>query len=287
MASQPVGRPQNLGFAKWCADVLQGRVLRWWGFNQMTDGSISVGEADVLGGYEAGAFGGDATQLPDYDNLKRQVLAADAEGFGYSLHAQGDAAVRRSIDIFDQCLKNSEGRLVHRFAITDLEMTEEVDLDRMASLGIAAEVYPQVPSLRTPSEAIELAARQVGGRATRYWNRRGMLEAGVTVACATDFPLLVPSLGEAALYACILPLTLDDGPYSSGNALTGTQLLSAWTSGGAVDLGLAGAVGTLEHGARADFAVYRLEQHAPSLEQGLAGGEVLATYVDGEKVWAK
>ncbi|GAA4654661.1 hypothetical protein GCM10023142_17990 [Anaerocolumna aminovalerica] len=49
------------------------------------------------------------------------MLAADAEGFRFSLHPQGDGAICKTIDIFDSCIKDDNNKLVNRHAITDLE----------------------------------------------------------------------------------------------------------------------------------------------------------------------
>lgn len=286
VASQPVGHLQDLQWGAHCEDTLTGNHLQWWGYNLMTDGSISVGEADLLAEYEEGADGASAGQSPDYAALRNMVELVDDAGYGYSLHAQGDAAVRESIRIFEGCKKSPNGRLVNHHAITDLEMSTREDHARMASLGIVAEVYPQVPSLRETDEAIGLASRQVGDRASRYWDRAGMVEAGVTVACGTDFPLLTPSLPESAYYACILPSKIDRPPFVPGNALSVEQLMEAWTLGGATDLGLAGVVGILEPGAVADLTVFELDEERESLVESVAGGRVTATYVDGRCVWS-
>lgn len=285
VASQPVGYAPNLEWGNWCRQNLTGAHLEWWGYNAMTDGSISTSEADLLEPYEAGAAG-ERGPRPDYKALREAVVAADAQGDGYSLHAQGDHAVRECINIFEHC-KRAEGKLISRQAITDLEMSTREDHVRMAKLGIVAEVYPQVPSLREPQEAIGLAKRQVGSRARQYWDRAGMAKAGVTIACATDFPLLTPSLPESAKYAVVLPQQLDKAPYLAENALTIEQLMQAWTNGGAIDLGKQGEVGALEVGAQADIAVFELDQSAGSLADAVAGGHLVTTLVAGQQVWPR
>lgn len=284
LASQPVGRPQDPGFADWCRRELTSDHLSWWGYNQMTDGSISVGEADLLEEYRPGAERPENLSIPNYAELQQSVLAADHAGDGYSLHAQGDAAVRQSVNIFEKCSRNTDGTLTNRCAITDLEMTDAADLVRMAQLGVVAEVYPQVPSLRTPEEAIDLANRQVGDKSERYWDRAGMVAAGVTVACATDFPLLTPSLPQSALYACVLPRRFDQGPYTKTNAFTAHQLMRAWTIGGAIDLGQQNSLGALLPGRRADIAVFALGDSEDLADQ-LAKARPLMTFVAGTQVW--
>ena len=97
--------------------------------------------------------------------------------------------------------------------------------------------------------------RQIGEeRLTHSWNRRGMEDAGCTVCCGTDLPLLMPSLGDSIYSACAG--LFDDGlPVNEVNALTLVELLRAWTAGGAYDLLREDELGTLEAGKLADICV--------------------------------
>lgn len=73
------------------------------GYNQMTDGSISELCGDLKKPYSCA----DTTcaQDIDWDLLANDTFKADAEGFRFSLHAQGDAAISKVLDIYDSCQK--------------------------------------------------------------------------------------------------------------------------------------------------------------------------------------
>ena len=71
--------------------------------------------------------------------------------------------------------------------------------------------------------------RQIGEvRLLHSWNRRGMEDAGCTVCCGTDLPLLIPSLGESVFSACG-GFFADGLSVNEGNTLTIAELLRAWT----------------------------------------------------------
>ena len=94
--------------------------------------------------------------------LKRDALAADQEGFRFSLHAQGDGAIGKTVDIFAQCQRDENGKLKNRQAITDLECSDPADLERMGQLGIVAEVYPQIMSIADRASKIAMIEEKIG-----------------------------------------------------------------------------------------------------------------------------
>ena len=97
----------------------------------------------------------------DWEGLKRDALAADKEGFRFSLHAQGDGAIGKTVDIFEQCQRDENGKMKNRQAITDLECSDPADLERMGRLGIIAEVYPQIMSIADRAGKIAMIERCV------------------------------------------------------------------------------------------------------------------------------
>ena len=104
----------------------------------MTDGSIS----ELCGDLEKPYSCADTTcaQDIDWDLLANDTFKADTEGFRFSLHAQGDAAISKVLDIYDSCQKDENGKLINRHSITDLEFSDPTDLERMGKLGVIAEI---------------------------------------------------------------------------------------------------------------------------------------------------
>ncbi|WP_149203130.1 amidohydrolase family protein [Actinotalea subterranea] len=270
--SQPVEAALDVSTGRRLDALLTGPRLRFSGFNVMTDGSLSDHEADLLDPYVDGAPGPEV----DWDGIARAVLDADRAGFRVALHAQGDAAVRRSLDVLGRCRRDTSGRLLLRHALTDLEMTDPADVRRMAELGVVAEIYPQITSRRTRAQAAELLDATVGpARRDRFWRRRAMADAGVALACATDLPLLVPDVPASVDHACRGLFADGAGPLVEGGTLTPEELVHAWTSGGAWDLGAEAEIGALAAGRRADIAVLDANVLAPDGAAPRATGVVL------------
>lgn len=281
LMSQPVGHPMSLDTAAALTGKVDDDFTRFDGFNQMTDGSVSVKEADVKLPYEDGV----PCQINiDYETIRSNVLKADAAGYRYSLHAQGDAAISKSIDIFSSCQRAGNGKLLHRHAITDLELSDPADLRRMAELGVKAEVYPQILSIYDDSAAkIKVTHDRVGSRSHNYWNRKGMVAAGVSVSCATDLPLVIDNLGSSIYHSCF-GLFADGAPFETQNCWTLKNLLTAWTVGGAENLGAETYLGKIKEGYKADLIILNVSRDEinPDTARNIS---VVRTLIDGKTVY--
>ncbi|MBA0927459.1 metal-dependent hydrolase, partial [Escherichia coli] len=93
--------------------------LRFHGFKFMVDGVIADHTGDMIYPY-ADRPGTNNERPVDYNALRQQVLLADARGFNCCMNAEGDAAIRRCIDIFAECRKRHPQSVV-RHSLSDLE----------------------------------------------------------------------------------------------------------------------------------------------------------------------
>lgn len=253
--SQPDSEKANIAYGKKMQAKFCGEYVRFSGYNRMTDGTIASGMGDLLEPYEGTDV--HCGQDIDYADIEKDVLEADENGMRYSLHAQGDGAVHKVLDIYDKCRKEN-GRCVNRHAITDMEFTSPQDLERMGNLGVIAEIYPQIMSLDSGEVVRENIRKTIGEQRGRYyWNRRKMLDCGVTVSCGTDLPLMIPHIGESIYHSCGCYFPEEGEPYNSQNAMTKEELLKAWTWGGQYDLGREDCLGTLQSGKLADITVLK------------------------------
>ncbi len=110
---------------------------------------------------------------------------------------------------------------------------------------------------------------------TRYAPARKLLDAGATVALATDFnpgSSPTPSLPFVMTAAC------------SQMGMSPAEALRAATAGGAAALRLEGGVGTLAPGAPADLALWRVESVA-HLPYRLAARSCVGVWKRGERVF--
>ncbi|WP_248922785.1 amidohydrolase [Olsenella intestinalis] len=256
LMSQPVGRDADIEYGLGLRHRLaESELVDFSGYNQMTDGSIGEHAGEMKEPYLD--FDGRCSMDVDWAHHADEVRRAEEAGFRFSLHTQGDGAVSHALDIYEGCARDDDGRLRLRHAMTDLEAADPADFARMAALGVVAEVYPLIQSIASRAGKAEMIRRTIGEeRGTRYWNRRGMLDAGVTVACATDLPMTFDDLGTGIYSACGGYFPEGGSPLFSQNMVSPAELLRAWCAGGAFDLMIEDRVGTLEPGKRADIAVF-------------------------------
>ncbi|TCS79445.1 hypothetical protein EDD59_10825 [Muricomes intestini] len=281
--SQPVGAPMNLEYGKEMRKKFQGDFVRFSGYNQMTDGSISQLEADMKEPY---LIADTCCKLNiNWIKLEQDTLTADQNGFRFSLHAQGDGAIHKVLNIFSKCRKAKDGTILHRHAITDLECSDPEDLEYMGKLGITAEVYPQIMSLASRSEKVAVINETIGSeRGKNYWNRRKMEDSNVTLSCGTDLPLLFDDIPES-IYHAVFGLFPEGGePFNPENALSIDELLKAWTIGGQYNLGQDNILGTLEPGKKADIAVLDHNVFEVPIDE-MRKVKVSLTMVDGKIVY--
>lgn len=282
--SQPVSKKADINMAKVYRDRYNSDFLRFSGFNRMTDGSISQLCGDLKLPY-VGTPGITCSEKIDYSSISFEVLQADAADFRFALHAQGDAAIAKSLDIFDCCEKDSTGRLLRRHALTDVEFSDPEDLLRMGQLGVIAEIYPQIQSISDRSGKLTMLEEKIGMiRGQYYWNRRRMVDSGVVLSCATDLPLLIPDIPESIYHAsgCFFP---EGGePFNLQNALTREEVLTAWTYGGAYNFGTVHELGTLKAGMKADIAVIDGDVLNASMDF-IRNLKVSLTLIDGKVVY--
>lgn len=282
--SQPVRRNADLPYARAMREKFRGAFVRFSGFNRMTDGSISQLCGEMKQPY---CCAPDTTcaQPIDWKLIGEETRAADAEGFRFSLHAQGDAAIAHVLDIYETCQRDAQGRMVNRHSITDLECSDPADLERMGRMGVIAEIYPQIQSIADRAGKLAMIEEKIGmARGRNYWNRRKMADSGVLLSCGTDLPLLIDDIPQSVYHAVGGYFPEGGEPFNRENMLTVTELLTAWTRGGAYNLGQEAELGTLEAGKKADIAVLNGNLFTTPVEQARSLA-VAMTLVDGKIVY--
>ncbi|MEG2653951.1 MAG: amidohydrolase family protein, partial [Ruthenibacterium sp.] len=201
MMSQPVGSGINISHGKAMQRRFVGPFIRFSGYNRMTDRGIPRFLGELIEPYKSRP---DITcMVPvEWALIEKEVHEADKNGFRYSLHCQGDGAVRHAVALYDSCEK-TDGKLKNRHAITDLEYSNPVDLQKFGAMGGITEVYAQIQSLDQKQDVMNMIDEQLGTeRGKNYWNRRKMWDSGLCVSCGTDLPLLIPDIPEAIYCGC-------------------------------------------------------------------------------------
>lgn len=252
--SQPVKYPANIAYGTEMKQKYHSEFFSFSGFNQMTDGLIVEGEGDLLQPYENSDTC--CKKEIDYEGIKEQVLEADRAGLRFTLHSEGDASFRKILDIYGACERDDAGKLKNRHGITDLELTTETDRKRMAELGIFAEVYLQMLMTDKADNWKSDVITKVGERFDQYLNMRGLADAGVTIAAATDLPFMIPDVPQSIYHGVYANAAERSGKVNPQNALRLNEMLKAWTIGAQYGMEREEKLGTIEPGKYADLVVF-------------------------------
>jgi len=280
----PNGEGINIEHGKRMREKFQGDFVRFSGYNRMTDGTVASTKGDLLEPYEGTNM--HCSIQVDYPMIEKEVQLADENGFRYSLHAQGDGAVHKVAGIFDKCQKK-DGKLVNRHAVTDMEFSNPADLKKMGEIGVTGEIYFQIMSL-DPADDVKKSIEETIGteRGKYFWNRRGMLDGGMTLSGATDLPLMITDIPEAIFHGCGGYFPDGKEQYNVQNTITIAEMLKAWTYGGAYNIGMEDKIGTLEAGKLADIAVLDRNVFEVPMSE-MRDVKVSMTMVNGKPVYTK
>ena len=192
---------------------------------------------------------------PPESLIEASRVAAEA-GFQLHYHVIGDAALTLALDAI--AAARAAAPAPGRDIVTHVQVADPRDYPRMASLGVVAAVQPYWFT-KDPGYDAALQ-RLIGARADRLYPLRGLLEAGVAVAAASDYPGSPPPDPRLAIQRGVLrrdPLTGIDAELWAEEAVTVEDMVDAFTVAGARANLLERETGSLEVGKSADLVVLR------------------------------
>jgi predicted amidohydrolase YtcJ len=178
------------------------------------------------------------------DEVFARMRAAHAAGFQICVHAIGDAAVARTVDLYEKLLAEAPSP-DHRHRIEHASLVPADLVARIARLGIAVSTQP----LFIHSEKTWLHRRLGAARARDVYPLRSLVDAGVLVAGASDAP--VESLDVLHAIQCCVTR---EG-FEPQQALSPLEALHLFTRDAARIQFEEAEKGTLAIGKRADLAV--------------------------------
>jgi predicted amidohydrolase YtcJ len=180
----------------------------------------------------------------DADELFARMCAAHEAELQLCIHAIGDAAIERCVDLYERLLAASP-RPDHRHRIEHASLVPPALAARIARLGIAVSTQP----LFIHSEKTWLHRRLGAGRARHAYPLRTLLDAGVLVGGASDAP--VESLDVLHAIQCCVTR---EG-FEPQQAITPLEALALFTRDAARLQFEEHEKGTLAPGKRADLVV--------------------------------
>ncbi len=265
----------------------------WVQFNTaklFADGVTEASTALFLEPYGAGAgkghnHGGDSEW--EVDEFKKMVTALDKAGIQVYTHAIGDAAVRMTIDAYENAA-NVNGESKSRHTITHISSINENDIPRMAELNILADLQP---FWFYKDQYFDTEAAMLGKeRALAMYPARKMWDAGITIASGSDYP---PTPDYRPLNGIEIGVTRNS-PYpeeqdkdmvrNADFALTVEEMLQSFTKNVAYQMFREDDLGSLKVGKKADIVV--LGEDITKIDpKNISETPVVYTIVDGKIVY--
>ncbi len=257
--------------------------IRLGAVKAFADGSLGAGTAWFYEPYADDETNrGLSTELLSSGQLEQYALEADRHHIQLAIHAIGDRAVGKLLDIYEN-VKKANKPWDRRFRIEHAQHMREEDFRRFAELDVIASVQPY--------HCIDdgrWAERKIGSnRAQNSYAFRRLLDERVRLAFGTDWPV-APLDPMQGIYAAVTRATTDganpDG-WIPGQRIGVEEALRAYTYGSAFASFAEKEMGTLEHGKFADVVVLSENPFEVPPEE-LAGIKVMSTVVGGKVVYS-
>ena len=259
-----------------------GPLLSAQGFKQFFDGVSSQHTAWVHDPYTNARFEGDCGR-PTVGAEVMEALVAPAadEGSPVRIHAIGDEAIHRCLDIFEA---HPVAAPAHH-TIEHLENFQPDDIARLARADVIASVQPRHITLDPGGPERDLGPERV----SYMWPFRTLLDSGATLAFGTDSPVTDIDPIDA-VYTAVTRRDADTheplGGWLPEERITLAEALRAYTAGSAAAAQREGELGQLAPGMFADIVV--LDPNPFELApEDIQQAKVQATYVAGEKVYER
>ena len=222
-------------------------------------------------------------------NMQALVLGADSAGFNPRVHAIGDEAIDRILDIYEHVAEVNGPREGRRFAIIHNQVIRGPETARrQAELGIIAEMQPYhtIDDMRWMEE-------RIGERGRWAYAFRTLHDAGVMLSFGSDWPgtnaAWYTSNPLQGIYAAVTRQTLDgtpEGGWFPQERIDVETALRAYTVNNAYAAGEEAYKGKLAPGFLADIAVLDRDPFAVDPLE-LKDVRVMLTVVDGEIVFER
>jgi len=229
------------------------------------------------------------TSMMSAQALKEVVAELDQRGFQVHFHADGDAAVRDSLDAVQYAIEKN-GPSANRHHIAHLELVAASDLKRFKELNVTANVQPMWST--SYAYINDLLTKKLGdSRRDGLELNRAFFDNGARVAYGSDWFVTTPNpmhLIEAAVTRIRPSRPLVEKKTATavlpGDEVSIDQAISAYTIGSAYVNGIDVITGTIEVGKNADLVLLNKNIFSVSKHE-ISSIEVSRTWVDGRIVY--
>ena len=218
--------------------------------------------------------------LFDPARFAKMVIEADRMGLIVHIHAIGDKAVTESLNALEAARKaNGNSGVPH--TITHLQFVVPKDFPRFKELDVIASY--QLFWANAGDETIELIKPYIDP-AVYVWQypARSILDAGATIAGASDWPVSTPNVFQATYEA--ETRKGPEGVLNAEESMPRVAMLYAYTRNAAHAMNQLQILGTIAPNKQADFALLDRDVLTVSPEE-MRDTKVLWTMVGGKIVY--
>lgn len=268
-------------------DIVQSNTIKI-----MSDGIIETSSAAIeepyVGTDNCGEF------LYDIDEFKEFCREVDKEGLQLRIHTTGDRSARYALDALEYAEKMN-GKRDSRHILAHVQFISESDIDRMARLGVAADLNVL---WNVKSSLWDQFAEVLGKeRAMEVFKVKSFMDKGVVVSTGTDAPVLYPFQKEytdvhpfSPFLAMQIGVTRHNVGESEENVLipeervTLEEMIKVTTINGAYSIFTDDVSGSIEVGKYADMIVIDQNIFEVPVEE-IYKTKVLLTVFEGKEVY--
>jgi hypothetical protein len=222
-------------------------------------------------------------EMQPLSKMRNWLMKSDEAGLQICMHAIGDAAISRILDLFGE-VERAHGEAERRLRIEHAQHMAGTDFDRFANLHVIASVQPY--------HAIDdgrWAEKRIGPeRIKTTYAFRSFLDHGVRLALGTDWTV-APLNPMLTLYAAVTRATLD-GKNPEGwvpeQKISLSEAIEAYTMGSAYAEFQEHEKGSLTAGKLADVVILSDDLFSIS-PKNIPDVRVETTMVGGRVVWTR
>ena len=218
--------------------------------------------------------------LFDPKRFNAMVVDADSRGLIVHIHAIGDVAVKESLDAFE-AVRQTHPASVLPHTLTHAEFVDAEDVPRFARNHVIA-VLQLKWATADPVDFDQIKPYIDPAIHDRIYPARSLLEAGATIAGASDWP--VDSANPFDAMAQAETRTGPHGVLLASQRMPREAMLYAYTRGSAQVLNQLDHIGSLAPGKRADLVIVDRDLLTVSVDE-LREAKVLWTVFGGKTVF--
>lgn len=228
---------------------LTPQFLELVGIKLFLDGAFGSQSAELLDNYEN--LGHAGTGVMDEKTLARHVETALNHRLACAIHAIGDKAIRKAINVLEQVEPESRRHNLHH-RIEHAQLIQPQDLKRFSAIQLTASMQPLHLAYDIP-----IMKKYLGNRAEKCYAFNSLQRAGVRLIFGSDSPVESFNPWKAIYTALQRKEGLDPlAPvFNQGECLSLWEAIKAYTLFPAETVNQSNSLGKIQAGYQADFFV--------------------------------